>query len=144
MRERNKNLKGFTLIEILIVIGLIAILAAITIIALNPASNFASARNSERQSEMAQMANAIDRWVIGGGTLSGLNPTTCNANPVTNPTGKPINSALGVPFTTIFPGGDSTIPVDPGSSQPYVICGSSSSYTLMAPATDGTRVVLTR
>ena len=46
------NKKGFTLIEILVVIGIIAILAAIVVVAVNPARQFAEARNSQRQSNV--------------------------------------------------------------------------------------------
>lgn len=54
-----KNQKGFTLIEILVVIGLIAILAAIVIIAINPARQFAQGRNSQRTSNVNSILNAI-------------------------------------------------------------------------------------
>jgi prepilin-type N-terminal cleavage/methylation domain-containing protein len=54
-----KNQKGFTLIEILIVIGLIAILAAIVLIAVNPARQFAQARNSQRESNVETILNAM-------------------------------------------------------------------------------------
>ena len=40
--------KGFTLIEILVVIGIMAVLATIVIIAINPAKQFAQARNADR------------------------------------------------------------------------------------------------
>jgi prepilin-type N-terminal cleavage/methylation domain-containing protein len=53
------NKKGFTLIEILVVIGLIAILAAIVLIAINPAKQFAQARNSQRVSNVQTILNAL-------------------------------------------------------------------------------------
>ena len=51
--------KGFTLIEILIVIGIIAILAAIVIVAINPSKQFAQARNTQRESDVNTILNAI-------------------------------------------------------------------------------------
>ena len=59
-----KSYRGFTLIEILLVIGLIAILAAIVIIAINPARQFAQARNTQRSSDVNAILNAIHQNVI--------------------------------------------------------------------------------
>lgn len=58
-KELIKNQQGFTLIEILVVIGLIAILAAIVIIAINPARQFAQGRNTQRTSNLNAILNAI-------------------------------------------------------------------------------------
>jgi len=56
--------KGFTLIEILIVIGVVAILAAIVIIAINPARQFAQARNSQRRSDVLAILNAVHQRMV--------------------------------------------------------------------------------
>lgn len=51
--------RGFTLLEILIVVALIAILVGIVIAALNPGRQFANARNSTRWSHLQVVQSAI-------------------------------------------------------------------------------------
>lgn len=57
--DKHKKEKGFTLIEVLVVIGIIAVLAAVVIVAINPSKQFAQARNSQRTSNVATILNAI-------------------------------------------------------------------------------------
>lgn len=63
MKSLTNTKRGFTLIEILIVIGIIAILAAIVVVAVNPAKQFAQARNTTREAGVSTILNAIGQRV---------------------------------------------------------------------------------
>ncbi len=62
MKKINKQ-SGFTLIEILVVIGIIAILATIVLIAINPARQFRQARDTQRVSNSNAILNAIGQYI---------------------------------------------------------------------------------
>lgn len=62
MKKINKQ-GGFTLIEILVVIGIIAILATIVLIAINPARQFRQARDTQRVSNTNAILNAIGQYI---------------------------------------------------------------------------------
>ena len=64
---------GFTLLEILVVIGMIAILATIVIVAINPARQFAQGRNTQRQANVNTILNAIGQRIAENkGTFEGV------------------------------------------------------------------------
>lgn len=55
---------GFTLIEILLVIGMIAVLATVVFVALDPAKRFQDARNAKRTIDAQSLLSAIQTSIV--------------------------------------------------------------------------------
>ena len=62
--------KGFTLIELVIVIGILAILAAAVVLVLNPAQLLAQARDSQRMSDLSSIKSAIGLYLATANTVT--------------------------------------------------------------------------
>ena len=58
------NTKAFTLLEMLLVIAIIAILAGIVIVAINPGRQLAQARNAQRWSDIRSLHSAVQQFYI--------------------------------------------------------------------------------
>lgn len=100
---------GFTLIEILIVIAIMAVLAAAIMIAIDPAKRQKQARDAARKSDIGQVANALRAYY-----------TANSAYPATSGSG----SSSGL--TALTATGDlKLIPLDPlGNEYQYLMFGS--------------------
>jgi prepilin-type N-terminal cleavage/methylation domain-containing protein len=90
IKTHNLKLKrGFTLIEVLIVTAIVTILAAAVIIAVNPARQFATARNTQRWTAVNSILNAIYQNMVdnqGVFDFSGCDATSIPTS--TNPIAK--------------------------------------------------------
>ena len=133
-----KQKKGFTLIEILIVIGLIAVLAGVLIVALNPARQFSQARNAQRWNNIDTIISSI----IGNtpdnkGTFTcaaGVIPTT--AAVMGDPTSVPGGYNIGPCLVPTFA---ASLPVDPSATGAHWTSATdyNSGYSVVRDATSG-------
>lgn len=80
MNAKNTR-KGFSLIEILVVVALIIILATITLVAINPGKNFRDTRNAQRSADVTQILNAVTQYTSEeGNSISAFGTiSTCTA-----------------------------------------------------------------
>lgn len=65
--------KGFTLMEVLLVVAILVILAGIVIVAINPARQIGQANNAERMAHVNTILNAVHQYAIDN---KGLIPDT--------------------------------------------------------------------
>ena len=70
--------RGFTLLEVLLVVAIIAILAGIVIIAINPNKNLGDTRNSQRSADVNTILNGVYQYALDN---NGTVPASITASP---------------------------------------------------------------
>lgn len=113
------NAKGFTLIELLVVIAIIGVLAAVVLLAINPAEMLRRSRDTQRLSDMVTLRKAIDAVIASGSATLPLGTTagTCAfATPCkgTNISTRTVVGAGWLPMN--LAGFLSTLPVEPSAA----------------------------
>jgi type II secretory pathway pseudopilin PulG len=138
-REAHRGEAGFTLVELLIIIGIISILFAVTLIAVDPARRFSESRDAVRRQDVRSLLEAIVTYITDNGgnypanldtvaasiqvlgtNGSGCNATTCAGYPVANMTASCSNLSGSLVETYL-----AAIPTDPlngtaGNTRYYV------------------------
>ncbi|MBT4349426.1 prepilin-type N-terminal cleavage/methylation domain-containing protein [bacterium] len=128
-----KNKKGFTLIELIIVIAVIALLASVTFVALDPAKRIGEARNSRRDSETLNIKKALEKYTVdNAGLPSVISALSDDTNYMIAAVGDSAGGSVSCTAldasitkvdisngTTLIPNYLPTMPVDPTESTPY-------------------------
>lgn len=139
----NKTQKGFTLLELLIVIAILAVLATVAVLVINPAEYLRQARDSQRIGDLAALKGATDLILTSatstnplGSCPSGAAAARCTVSGATSPflvtpTGicgsnvsRAVNGAaanwVDVNFAGLSGGSPlTTLPVDPVNTTTY-------------------------
>lgn len=75
---KTRKQAGFTLLEVLLVVAIIAILAGIVIIAINPGKNLGDSRNSQRSADVNTIINGVYQYSLdnNGSIPAGITTTS--------------------------------------------------------------------
>jgi prepilin-type N-terminal cleavage/methylation domain-containing protein len=146
MSKKNVSKSGFTLLEILLVVGIIAILAGIVILAINPTKQLGDTRNAQRRSDVLTIMNAVYQYALDN---QGNLPTDLDATKSDEPCAADngddaivlaADDQLNVASSTYL----TNIPTDPtdtnndaADSEYYVIRRTSGRITVCAPNSVG-------
>jgi len=145
-----KHSKGFTLVEMLIVLGILAVLITIILIAINPAQQLMFARNTKRNADVNQILNAVDQYfVVNGSMPAGI---TTTAKTITSTAG-----AGNIDFcTNLVNEFIAAMPIDPTTGT-YADCtnystgytiqkssGANNRITVSAPSAESATISVTR
>ncbi len=152
---KKQSSRGFTLIEMLLVVALIAILAGIVILAINPSKQLGDTRNAQRRSDINTILNATYQYAIDN---SGTMPSTIASSTCATATNEicatGASSCTGLIDLSVLTAGQKYIvsmPTDPSGATTtngtgYRIARSGNGrITVCAPAAeDGATITATR
>lgn len=140
----NKGRQGFTLIEILIVVAIIAILASVVLVGLGPTQQ--AGRDARRLSDIREMQNALELFYNKCGYYPGsISGGACSTAAVTGGTWTGANG-LAAMLTASGAGlGISTIPSDPSANRTYGygVAAGNTTYVVGAALEDANNSVFT-
>ena len=117
----NQSYSGFTLIELIVSIGIIATLFTIVLIAINPARQFSLANNTKRKSDVHAILNAVQQYIVANGGVLPAGITT-SVQTIAKSSGIDMCADLVRTYIAAFP-------VDPLTNNGTTITDCSSAYS---------------
>ena len=141
-----KNMsRGFTLIEVLLVVAAIAILAGIVILAINPSKQLGDTRNAQRKADVNTILNAVYQYAIdNNGTLPSTITTATTSICMTS------GSCSGLIDLSVLTNNQKyvvSMPYDPASSTANdtgykIVKNAYNRVTVIAPWTESTTTLI--
>jgi prepilin-type N-terminal cleavage/methylation domain-containing protein len=133
-----KNTKGFTLLELLIVIAILAVLSVALVLVLNPAESLRKSRDVQRMSDLATLKTAIGLYLT---TVS--SPDLDGAGGFDNKCLNGVTATAQIAYSSIVADPLCNVTVAPGSDTSATFAGGDMCYTagataLTVTAADGT------
>ena len=120
--------RGFTLIEMLLVIGILAVLASIIVVAINPTKQLANARDAQRRADINTVLNALYQYLIDGNPLPAGIPTTVPRT-ICKETAVSCNNGVNLSVLTTNSIYITQLPTDPST-----LTGTGTNYTIVQDA----------
>lgn len=150
MKKLLRSQKGFTLIEILLVVAAIAILAGIVIVAINPGKQLGDTRNTQRRSDISAILSASSQYALDNNGILPAGITTtptevCAFTGAANCTGLVDLGVLTVngKYITAIPRDPQTVAAS--GTQYWISKDVNGRLTVMATSTEqGASITLTR
>ncbi len=114
MKISFKDHRGFTLLELLLVIGVIGILSSIVVVAVNPTEQLRKARDTQRTNEVGQIQKALEQYYVKNNSFPAtVLPGWGNAYPICQQ-GQTDDSCINI--DSLVPDYISEIPIDPSET----------------------------
>lgn len=119
-----RNVSGFTLLEILVVLGIVALLSAVLFGFVNPHARFAKARNDERRADLNLLLISINENIFDNKGMF-----SCGAGPLPSSSTAMTSEPGGYDVAPcLFPKHLPVVPYDPREASAFYT--STSSYNL--------------
>lgn len=149
MQQLRKKVKGFTLLEILLVVAALGILAGIVILAINPTRQLGQTRNAQRSIDTNTILNAVyDYSIANNGNLPST--ITATSTEICRTTSTTCTGLIDLSVLTASGNYLPSIPTDPsgGSTNGVgyeILLNANGRVTVSAPAAEqGATISVTR
>ncbi len=139
MNRLARSQKGFTLLEILLVVAALAILAGIVVFAINPSRQLKLTRDAQRKVDINTVLNAVYQYNIDNGTFPGPGALTTTAQDICRTGAADCTGFIDLSDLTANSTYIPSFPIDP--LEPATVAGTG--YTILKTANNRITVTAT-